>query len=248
MHSAPPPTLTVASATHFAYLSGNTALFDPRATRTGLTTTLAVKNPEGAQVGSLTMKGEGTPKNKIALHKDGLKDVLSTIATGTLANVSDVLVTDNEKELFNTDAERIALANAVETRFKSLYSAFVEGLEYVGSDGANTINLKWLTDPGQCLFGHSQVVARDDGVDDINKMTTAVTNRNNYNVSERNFRLAQSINQDFDTNVYVYVDGALECPFSDTFPYELTSQQYANALAKTAAHEAGHTLGLVHTA
>ena len=56
------------------------------------------------------------------------------------------------------------------------------------------------------------------------------------------------MNQDFDTNTYVYVDGALECPFSDTFPYELTSQQYANALAKTAAHEGGHTLGLVHTA
>ena len=56
------------------------------------------------------------------------------------------------------------------------------------------------------------------------------------------------MNQDFDTNTYIYVDGALECPFSDTFPYELTSQQYANALAKTAAHEGGHTLGLVHTA
>ena len=223
-------------------------MFDPRATGEGLTTNLAVKKPEGAQVGSLTMKGEGTPRNKIALNKGDLMGVLATIVTGTDPNLNSVLITDNEKDLFDTPGERTAIADAVETRFKSLYSAFVEGLEYVDADGADTINLKWLTEPGMCLFGHSQVVARDDGVDDINKMTTAVTNRNDYNVSERNFRLAQTMNQDFDTNTYVYVDGALECPFSDTFPYELTSQQYANALAKTAAHEGGHTLGLVHTA
>ena len=128
-------------------------MFDPRATGEGLTTNLAVKKPEGAQVGSLTMKGEGTPRNKIALNKGDLMGVLATIVTGTDPNLNNVLITDNEKDLFDTPGERTAIADAVETRFKSLYSAFVEGLEYVDADGADTINLKWLTEPGMCLFG-----------------------------------------------------------------------------------------------
>ncbi|MCH8990346.1 MAG: hypothetical protein IIA44_01155, partial [Acidobacteria bacterium] len=221
MHSAPPPTLTVASATHFAYLAGTIALFDPRATGTGLTTTLAVKNPEGAQVGTLTMKGEGTPKNKIALNKPALLTVLKAIADGTAANVNNILVTDNEKALFDTADERVAFALAMETRYKSLYSAFAEGLEYVAADGANTINYKWLTAANSCSFGTSKKVAGDDGVDDIGKMTTAVKDRNKYNVSERNFRLAQTMNQDFKTNVYVNVDSFLECALVGG-PLELT--------------------------
>ena len=58
--------------------------------------------------------------------------------------------------------------------------------------------------------------------------------------------LSELMNQSFQTNVTVYADNTIEAPSGGFL--NLDRAQILEAFKNVAVHEAGHTLGLIHTA
>jgi|GEM_PF-1024795 len=232
----------------------NSLVFDPSAEgqRTATMKVRAFVNGTFHESASeLPLEGRGLPRNKIFLNKVGLEATLEDIADGTAAaDVDPILLTANEIGLFDTAAERTAIANAVEAQFRNHYSNFADAIEYVNSVSGDTLALQWQTQPNTPhpgSFGTSKILATDDGVDSVIQIDQVITDLPILGQAQQNFRIAQATNTDMETNVYVYVDNHLEWSYTGE-PHELNVNQVVNALAYTAAHEAGHTLGLMHTA
>lgn len=242
---------------------------DPDTFDRDVQTTLSVRTPDDELVDTLLTKGDASPKFKINVNKSELQSVLAQIASGGDGNVNYILVTANERALFDTAAEQQAIADAVEVGLRDRFSQLSQGIEIVDGVGPdNAITVGWKTrgrtqmPTGQVfdsgLFGASGEftlagipvpgaphVQGGNGVDNADEVNTVIKESGNYNSAERNFRMSNALNQVPQTNLDVFVDNHLEYQLQN-IPFQLSTGQLVNALVQTVAHEGSHTLGAPH--
>ena len=165
----------------------------------------------------------------------------STPGGATLTVVSSV----SQAEWSLIDSSLQTIANNVETRVTNLFSAFSNGVEVKDSPGTHTITINWDRTDVFGLLGHSKPDPTDDGIDNAEAIRDVVNDYKKYTEVVQNFILDKAVNQSLNTNVEVYVDSPVEIVNLNGQANPL--QALVNTLAKTAAHEAGHTLGGRHT-
>ncbi len=163
-------------------------------------------------------------------------------------------VTAAEIELFDTDAERQAIASDLESAILARFapvSGAVEGWTASSPPSADAISMHWLinTDaPNDGGYGTSAPEAplSGDGVDGWDEQVDVLNLRNDYNILINNLRLSRATNPSSITDVATFVDTFLE----DTVNLhgDMNVEQLITGLSYTAAHESGHTLGLPHAA
>ncbi|MEM9218254.1 MAG: Ig-like domain-containing protein [Cyanobacteria bacterium P01_F01_bin.150] len=151
-----------------------------------------------------------------------------------------------EWELVNTQNERFAIANKVMERLNFLFDGFRDGLRVVdNANGNNQITLDWERSSRTGRLGTSS----PGGIDNKKATKTVASEYLNYTETIQNFLIDEAINQNLNATVKVFVDTFFE-------GHDLTTkggnseewiQSLVNAIAKTAAHEAGHSLGARHT-
>ncbi|MAE63850.1 MAG: hypothetical protein CMJ18_06215, partial [Phycisphaeraceae bacterium] len=155
-------------------------------------------------------------------------------------------VTAAEKQQIDSDAERTMIADLVATQSLKLYTDAGTPVELVTAmGGADTINFTWKTTPDDGFFG----LAGNTGPDpDFAGFQTIVTNEATRNASENAFRFSLEMNQQDTAGVELYLDSFLEdSVFTFTGAADFRTK-LKNGVAMTVAHEAGHSLGLVHSA
>ncbi|HEV7405628.1 MAG TPA: Ig-like domain-containing protein, partial [Chthoniobacteraceae bacterium] len=131
--------------------------------------------------------------------------------------------------------ERADLATAVADRILSKFSGFADGID--SGSGDHTITIKFRTTE-TTLLGDSSPAG---GIDREGAIKAAVEKRDDYNEVVQNFILDNALNQSDTGTVEAYPDSPLEANA------HVTRAQFINTLAKSSAHEVGHTLGLTHT-
>ncbi len=131
--------------------------------------------------------------------------------------------------------ERQQLADDVEAKIIGHFAGVADGID--SGNGANTMKILFKTISGG-LLGDSSPAG---GIDNSAATKTAIDTRANYNKVVQNFRLDDAVNRLFSGTVEAYPDTPLEGNAN------VTRQQFINTLAKSSAHEVGHTLGMRHS-
>ena len=249
------PTFKFADNQNFSFATGpvdNSFVFDPTVSQKQITTTFQVISPDNKPVGDpLTVRGDGTDRQKIFVNKQGLIDDLKQIFDGNAnqANIIESLVTDTEKKLFATPNDRNMLANLVETRIKDHFAAFAAGVEFVDVAGPDTTQLNWTTTPvygrnGGSFDSNPNAIEKFLGID--NKTSIMDVFNGKTSTAVERFKLANALNQSTKANIEIYPDSVLEWKLG--VPYNLTLSQFVEVLATTASHELAHSFGVLHTA
>ncbi|MFZ4409274.1 MAG: VCBS domain-containing protein, partial [Paracraurococcus sp.] len=224
--------------------SASKLTFDPtgEGTKTG---NLKFAYSGGVQVGqTLALKGVGAPVQHFFIDKAGIIATLKAIADGTAADIT-AQTTAAEKALFddkdaagNATNERSAIADAIAAKVASILSTAAPGLTAGAAGAADLMTVRFLTTARSGLLGDS---APAGGIDNAAQIGQVVANRFSLSATENGFRLDKAVNQGYSGTIDAYVNTPLEVR-------DITSvAQLVNTLAKTAAHEIGHTLGLTHT-
>jgi hypothetical protein len=237
------PTFDVLNTAHFPETNfPNAFTFDPTATANDLTTALRVMTPEGNIAGALTLLGDGTQQEwfvDIAV----LNTVLTGLSTGAIAGA-----TAAERLLIDTAGERTAVINNVITRAETLLNAFDPGWTRVTAVTVNSVDVNVFDIANERIAGVPTATTLGSAflVDNQQNggMVNLIANRNSFNTSEQNFRLSEVLNELAVGQVDIYVDRYFS--FQDFAALGIGALE--NALAKTLAHEIGHTGGLNHTA
>ncbi len=238
-------TVEVADTTHFQ-ASNSKITFDPGATGSQ-STQLNFKYDGGNDVpGAIALKGKGAEVQKFLVDTASIVTTLAAIANGTDANTT-ANTTAAEKQLFdNSDnamppaanTERADIAAAIKTKTEAFFTPYNAGLAPGAAGDSNLMTLKFLTTSSGGLLGDS---APGGGIDKAADIKSVVDDRADWSKAEQNFRLDKAINQSFTGTVESYINTPLE------YRAVATATALENTLAKTAAHELGHTLGLRHT-
>ena len=126
--------------------------------------------------------------------------------------------TTAEIELFDTDAERQAIASDLESAILARFtpvSGAVEGWTASSPPDASAISMHWLinTDgPRDQGYGTSAPEAplSGNGVDGWGEQDAVLNNRNDYNILINNLRLARATNPNGITDIATFVDTFLE--------------------------------------
>ena len=188
----------------------------------------------------------------LAFQKDfaGLEGPVITVSPGKpVATVGrlffDHLITPRERLQFAGKPAADKLAGEVLARLKDIFSAFDRGIDVVDQPARNAINLVWRHGALPGVFG-SSTVSGGSGVDAIAAIRQVVTQNSHERAALQYFRLAKALNQQYAANIEIYPNRILAEYL--TAPLELTREEMITGLAETVAHEAGHTLGAVHTA
>ncbi len=227
--------------------------FDPSTVGNDLPGKLVIRTPEGTAVpGDVLLKGDATPMFQLFANKPGLISRLEGIAAAgptPLISAAEIALFDNLESdgVTAKPNERSALADDVEAALLAYYANFVTGIELTSSNSPSAVSFLWQnSNSGGTSFGDSGASIGGNGVDKFGTHTMVVDHRNEFNTTVNNFRLDEATNELYSSPVVVYVDAHLEWHFNGVG--NLTRDQLINALAFTAAHEGGHTLGLNHTA
>ncbi len=225
--------------------------------------------------GLLFIEGKGTPTQKIFLNKRGLVRTLGQLANRLWPeyHVHTALFTDDEAALLRSRSVRQRIADRVEARMVTLLAPVSPAIQIVqnAGDRKTTTVYSWptrlngprtgpgpipisadfwperigelekVTHPTVGPFGHA------GEVDDANAMYRHVHDRGKYSRAELHYRLATVMNMTPAAAIDVFVDSILEHVGTGE-PLTLDEDQLVNAVAKTALHELGHTLGALHTA
>jgi hypothetical protein len=224
------PTLTVTDTTHFPDIgTGAEFVFDPQATSSAkvpFTSPVQVKTPTGAVAGTLTLRGEATPKQQININKAQFLSAMKAIladATAVGGDVSPVLFTEAERAIFPDDAAINAFADDLATAVIAKFAGVSAGIE-LGSDTYSIIiNYKSNATVGE--YGTSGSPAPADGIDNRTLMAAWYPNRSKYSEAVQNYLISSLIvNQSFSSNVTVYVDNGIERA-ERGLPLELTRAQ-----------------------
>lgn len=241
--------VSVASATHFQ-ATNSKLTFDPGATG-DQTTDLRFSYAGGHQVAeSITLKGKGAVVQKYLVDTTSLETALKNIADGTDPNITNTYTTAAERRLVDNldpappvgppapNTERADIASSVKTKTEAFFSAYSAGLAPGSAGDANLMTLSFLSTADDGLLGTSSPAG---GIDKAADIGAVVTDRAKWSQAEQNFRLDKAINQSFTGTVETYVNTPFE------YRNITSAASLENTLAKTAAHELGHTLGLRHT-
>jgi hypothetical protein len=236
----------VVESIHFLTDDAGGFVFDPVNVAEDLSATARIQTPDGDVVGSLRLQGDGTPKLKLDINKSQLVSTLASVVLDAATpggNVNPVLFTEAERSVLATDALRSAFADDLAAAMSAAFINVKAGIE-LGA-GANSIIVNWTTNPNSTSYGDSSIPAPADGVDlgDINGLLASLSKHSN---TVQNFLVSELMNRSLQTNVTVYTENPIES-FAGGF-LNLTREQMISALRKTTVHEAGHTLGLIHTA
>jgi hypothetical protein len=253
------PNFQFADPTNFYFDDAKSSfVFDPvsNAKDVKLTTTVKLVTPDNNPVGSpLTLEGEGTPKFNIYVNSLGLASTLRALAEdlsnpwfeGKLSDVDYYLLTDSKRAMIDTDIERDAIVNQVIADIEKNYADYSDGISITDDPNApNAIKIVWTTTVDPLDKGYSKFDKVGDGLDNKDAIIKLLSDPTQYNAPVQDFILSEALNKSFSTPISVFVNSHLEDNI--TMPYLLTPAQLASALAKSASHEAGHTLGLLHTA
>ena len=193
-------------------------------------------------------------------------------------HLHSALLTDDETAMLRPEDTRWQISEEVEARMKTLLGPVSSAVEFIDTPGdpKTTIRVSWPTrlngpraNPGPEVvsqkfwserigktppadgkvthhrpgpFGHAM-----GGVDNAAAIYEQLANREEYSRAELHYRLATRTNMNVGGDIEVYVDSILESAGIGE-PLTLSRQQLVNAIAKTALHELGHDLGLLHTA
>lgn len=247
----------------------STLVYDP-ASVDFYTDDLEITTPNGKKF-LKPLIGKGLAKTNIVVNKPELMDELEALSLGPghaffgcAFNCDWIQITPNERKLFDTKAERKAIAKAVEDRLIKIFDPISAGV-VIGesSTSDNKLEIDWNDLPSRDgLYGLSvdgnDLVTGDllDGA--VFGWGPAVEERSNYNKPRGIYNFAQHLNRDTVDEGNAYPNNIIEGPASSTPEiivvnplsgvYELNSTQLANALAGVAAHELIHTLSVPHTA
>jgi hypothetical protein len=228
-----------------------------------LTATVQITDPDGMMVSGpqmLKLRGEGTPQFTLDVNTAELKTVLKTMAgadpaAAYVAGTNPVLFTQNERTMIRGNVD--AIATAVFKGITNLYAPFAAGIKVVdvgGTGVANSITIGWKIGMTPGSFGNSGPSVGGDGVDNSAKEIAVATNYMNNSDARNAFLLSQAINQNYTTKIEAYPNAIIQWSYNPTganvtyTDLEMSEAEFVNALVKDAAHEAGHTLGAVHTA
>ena len=255
-----------------------TFTFDPSAGEQDkvFTEDIRVRNKNKDRVaGSLLIEGKGTPTHKIFLNKAELVETLRKIAYGLTPDyhIHTALLTWDEIVLLRDGPTRQRIADRVQARMEQLLGPASPAIEFVGGvgDGRNTITFSWPTrengpreKPGPITvsadywperigevekvtcpqvgpFGHA------GDVDGAAAFRDHIRDREEYSRAELHYRLATAMNKTPKAAIKIWVDSIVQHVGNEE-PLSLDEDEIVNAVAKTAIHELGHTLGVVHTA
>src|SRR5262249_20092440 len=115
---------------------------------------------------------------------------------------------------FNTDAKRLAIADAVVAGVRERYAAFSNAVQIVdvGTPGSYPPNAITVDFPYifRGLIGSSRPSKSDDGVDRDADIASVVQNQNQYSPAVQAFLLSRALNQSTSTHVAVYSYDLLE--------------------------------------
>ncbi len=237
---------------------------------------LQVRNKRKDRVaGTLFIAGKGTPTYNVFLNKRELVATLERIAVyNTPAyHLHTALLTNDEAVLVRSAPVRQRIADRVQARMEQLLEAVSPAIKFVESAGdpKTTIVYSWptrlngpranpgpepvsadywperlgevdaVTNPIVGPFGHA------GAVDNVGMIYRHLRNRENYSRAELHYRLATAINMTPHGGIEIFVDSIMEHVGTGE-PLTLNEDQIVNAVAKTALHELGHDLGVLHTA
>jgi uncharacterized protein YjiK len=242
------PTLSASGAFSVA---GSDVQFAPTAVSNNQSGTLTIKAPNGNNVGTVSLLGDGQAKQRWQIDIDTFfngDDFMDAMSNAFASDMTEV-----EKAIFGTangagtlvfDAVKtLAFVNDVVAEAERLLAPFSAGVERVTSSDSNTVVFddleKDFFEGGGGELGTAFIVDNSSG-----SYSTAEirTNRSQYSKAEQNFRLSEALNEDLGGHVDIYVDQYFQQEAADW-----TRAQLLNSLGKTIAHELGHNVGLNHT-
>ncbi|MFV0383540.1 Ig-like domain-containing protein, partial [Paracoccus sp. (in: a-proteobacteria)] len=189
----------------------------------------------------IALAGNGKDPQKIFINTASLEQALAQIAGPTPPaavntaglSPSDYALIDNLDAAGNAVNERAAIAADVKARVEADYATYASGIQFVNVSGADAVTVNYNFDPEDLYYGRADQV-------DIGGLQTVLANEETYSRSELFFKLDKEVNQTSSGVVNVYADTVLEI-------FTPSRAELIKSLADTTAHEAGHTLGLVHT-
>ncbi len=229
------PVLNIADTTNFSNIElPNKFLFDPTVTQNDLTAQLTITDPDGTQAGTLTLKGDGV-RQTYYVDTNAFMTELTALSTNPA-------LTATERGLLDTAAKRQAIIDGTLARVATLDTPFAAGVDRVSSSaGATTIFNTFDTAAGVTTYGQSAVID-NTGNGGLETAGGLLAKRTTYSVSEQDFRLSETLDENTGKTVAMHLRNFFDGVDS------VTAQAVINGIAKSMAHEMGHSVGLNHTA
>jgi hypothetical protein len=220
-------------------------IFEPKQVAKQLTQPLRVISPDGLEVGAgqLLLQGQGTPRFSLFYNSAQLLSVLRAIAEGRDGDKVDYSqITPAERALIDTDAKRAQIVGEIQRLAEAMFTEFSAGLEFMENSGPNAINVSW----GYDALGGFGVAP--NGVDEDSMIGQALAEYKLLNRPAQNYAVARGLNNRFAEQVLIAVDDVLGTRGGRfSLPLEMDRLEFINLMVKVLVHEAGHTLGGVHT-
>lgn len=227
--------------------------FDPTATGQDLSSIVRIKNPDGDEVGNLTLKGDGELQEWY-IDENAFLDALERLSTGALLGASPA-----ELELIDTADKRQSIFDNVVANVEGLLSSFIAGWTRTSSPTSTGINIDVFSttearpdkdgnvvEAGSSIVGNAFLV--DNRVNEVDGIKELVAQRASYSVAEQNFRLSEALNEQASGEIDIYLDNIFGSPGFHWDSLEPVPEHFQKAMAKIVAHELGHNIGLEHTA
>lgn len=225
-------------------------------------------NKDKRRVGSLHAKGSAEPQNRVVFDvtkfSDTLRQVMERAKDPRNAQqnppsllVHPALVPSAEWTLFETEPDRVRLAEDIKKRMEWLWNeaGLMPGIRWFPAvDPENTVDLAFeLRENNHPNGGFARGVT-PGAADNLAPIREIVRGKDQWNKAELAFRLSRAINLRYRHTIKVWPDSLLEeVPPSPLNPSELnkvilTKDRIVNAFAKTMVHEIGHSWSLDHPA
>jgi hypothetical protein len=223
--------------------------FDPTQEGDALTSKIEVKNPaNGGSAGTIDLQGKGVKKQGWIFDANSFETLVKAIADDTTATLFPT-VTDTDRALIDTKAERDAILASISTQTAALFqnAGLTPGIFEASAAGDNVLSVSFVQGANPAAAGQGWGLGGAIGAltaadVDLAKLVQINTDAANYNKYERAFRAAQLVNNQ--------LGGTIAFKFDNFFEIQIgmdTADEIKYAMGMNNAHEIGHHLGLFHT-